>query len=128
MIENFVYKKTILSGVVTDVAVPSFFNIVKRPDGVPQIISTNTCLFKMAKNNGFQTHFYSSQAQDQLAQLKSYICTKWIDDYVDGTSVTKDIDKPVLDTFLLDKIEDIDFSKPNFIALNLSSAIFYLWD
>lgn len=71
----------------------------------------------MAKNNGFQTHFYSSQAQDQLAQLKSYICTKWIDDYVDGTSVTKDIDEPALDTFLLDKIEDIDFSKPNFIAL-----------
>lgn len=115
--ENFVYKKGIASGVVTDVAVPSFFNIIKRPDGVPQIISTNTCLFKMAKNNGFQTHFYSSQAQDQLAQLKSYICTKWIDDYVDGTSVTKDIDKPALDTFLLDKIEEVDFSKPSFVAL-----------
>ncbi|RXK07182.1 phosphoethanolamine transferase [Halarcobacter bivalviorum] len=115
--ENFVYKKGIASGVVTDVAVPSFFNIIKRPDGVPQIISTNTCLFKMAKNNGFQTYFYSSQAQDQLAQLKSYICTKWIDDYVDGTSVTKDIDKPALDTFLLDKIEQVDFSKPSFVAL-----------
>ncbi len=115
--ENFIYKKGIASGVVTDVAVPSFFNIIKRPDSVPQIISTNTCLFKMAKNNGFQTYFYSSQAQNQLAQLKSYICTKWIDDYVDGTSITKDVDKPTLDTFLLDKIENIDFSKPSFVAL-----------
>ncbi len=115
--DNFIYKKGIASGVVTDVAVPSFFNIIKKPDGVPQIISTNTCLFKMAKNNGFQTYFYSSQAQDQLAQLKSYICTKWIDDYVDGTSVTKDIDTPALDTFLINKIDSIDFSKPSFIAL-----------
>ncbi len=115
--ENFVYKKGIASGVVTDVAVPSFFNIIKRPDGVPQIISTNTCLFKMAKNNGFKTHFYSSQAQGQLAQLKSYICTKWIDDYIDGTSVTKDIDTPALDQFLLDKIDNMNFSEPTFIAL-----------
>ncbi len=115
--ENFIYKKGIASGVVTDVAVPSFFNIIKRPDGVPQIISTNTCLFKMAKNNGFKTHFYSSQAQDQLAQLKSYICTKWIDDYIDGTSVTKDIDTPALDTFLLDRIDEVDLSEPTFIAL-----------
>lgn len=115
--ENFVYKKGIASGVVTDVAVPSFFNIIKRPDGVPQIISTNTCLFKMAKNNGFQTYFYSSQAQDQLAHLKNYLCMSNIDKYTDGTSITKDIDKPALDTFLINKIEDIDFSKPSFVAL-----------
>lgn len=115
--DNFIYKQGIASGVVTDVAVPSFFNMIKRPDGVPQIISTNTCLFKLAKNNGFKTYFYSSQAQDQLAQLKSYMCTKWIDNYSDGTSVTHDIDTPALDQFLLDKIDTIDFSKPSFIAL-----------
>ncbi len=115
--ENFVYKKGIAAGVVTDVSVPSFFNIIKRPDGVPQIVSTNTCLFKMAKNNGFQTYFYSSQAQNQLSQLKSYICTKWIDTYASGTSVTNSINKPALDKFLLEKIEEIDFSKPSFVAL-----------
>ncbi|RXJ55311.1 phosphoethanolamine transferase [Candidatus Marinarcus aquaticus] len=115
--EHFIYKQGIASGVVTDVAVPSFFNIIKRPDGVPQIISTNTCLFKMAKNNGFQTYFYSSQAQDQLAQLKSYMCTKWIDNYKDGTTVTHSIDTPALDQFLIDQIDTIDFSKPTFLAL-----------
>ncbi len=115
--KNFIYKKAIASGVVTDVAVPSFFNIIKRPDGVPQIISTNTCLFKMAKNNGFSTCFYSSQAQDQLAQLKSYLCTNWIDNYLDGTSRTKDVDKPALDKFLIDKIDKVDFSKPVFLAM-----------
>ncbi len=116
--KNFLYKKAIASGVVTDVAIPSFFNMIKRPDGVPQIITTNTCLFKMAKGNGFKTHFYSAQAQDQLSQLKSYLCPKWIDSYVDGTSVTKDIDTPALDEFLLSTIDKIDFKQSNFIVLH----------
>ncbi|AXH15528.1 hypothetical protein CP985_14840 [Malaciobacter mytili LMG 24559] len=120
--ENFIYKKGISSGVVTDVGIPSFFNIIKEPDGVPQIISTNTCLFKMAKNNGFETYFYSAQAQGQLAQLKSYLCTKWIDKYEDGTTITKDIDTPTKDQFLVDKIDSVDFEKPTFLTLHYRSA------
>lgn len=115
--ENFLYKKGIGSGVVTDVAVPSFFNIIKKPDGVPQILSTNTCLFKMAKENGFKTYFYSSHSQEQLSHLKNYLCMKWIDDYADGTTLTKDSKLPALDYFLTDMIENIDFNKSNFIAL-----------
>ncbi|MFV0563244.1 phosphoethanolamine transferase [Malaciobacter mytili] len=120
--ENFIYKKGISSGVVTDVGIPSFFNIIKRPDGVPQIISTNTCLFKMAKNNGFETYFYSAQAQGQLAQLKSYICTKWIDKYEDGTTIAKEIDTPTRDEFLIDKIDSVSFEKPTFLTLHYRSA------
>lgn len=115
---DFLYKRCISDGVVTDVSIPSFFNMIKRPDGVPQIISTNTCLFKMASNNGFTTHFYSAQAQDQLAQLKSYLCPKYIDNYIDGTAETKDVDTPALDRFLLGTIDKIDFSKSNFIVLH----------
>ncbi|MCD6172254.1 MAG: sulfatase-like hydrolase/transferase [Sulfurimonas sp.] len=115
---DFLYKRCISDGVVTDVSIPSFFNMIKKPDGVPQIISTNTCLFKMASNNGFTTHFYSAQAQDQLAQLKSYLCPKYIDNYIDGTAETKDVDTPALDRFLLGTIDKIDFSKSNFIVLH----------
>ena len=64
---NFLYKKSIAGGVVTDVSIPSFFNMIKRPDGVPQIITTNTCLFKMAKLNGFNTYFYSSQSRSIIS-------------------------------------------------------------
>jgi len=116
--KNFLYKKAIASGVVTDVSIPSFFNMIKKPDGTPQILTTNTCLFKMAKNNGFNTQYYSAQAQDQLAQLKSYLCLKWIDSYVDGTAKTKDVDKPALDEFLLETIDKIDFSHPSFTVLH----------
>ena len=116
--QDFVYKKGIASGVVTDVAIPSFFNMIKKPDGVPQIISTNTCLFKMASNNGFETYFYSAQSQNQLEQLKGYLCTSSIDNYVDGTSKTKDTEVPALDMFLVDMIDTIDFNKSNFIVLH----------
>ena len=116
--KNFIYKDAISSGVVTDVGIPNFFNMIKQPDGVPQAISQNTCMFKMAKENGFQTYFYSAQAQDQLAQLKSYLCTNFIDDYFDGTNLTKDTGTPAFDEYLITKIDDIDFSKPSFIALH----------
>lgn len=115
---KFIYKKGIASGVVTDVSIPSFFNMIKRPDGVPQIITTNTCLFKMAKQNGFTTHFYSAQAQDQLSQLKSYLCLSSIDQYVDGTSVTKDVDTPALDEFLINSLDKVNFEKSNFLVLH----------
>ncbi len=114
---GFFYRKAIASGVVTDVAVPSFFNMIKRPDGVPQILSTNTCLFKMAKENGFATSFFSSHSQSQLSHLKNYLCMKWIDDYRDGTTVSGDVRKPALDHFLIDVIDRVDFSKPNFLVL-----------
>ena len=115
---NFIYRKAISSGVVTDVAIPSFFNMIKKPDGVPQILSTNTCLFKMASDNGFNTHFYSAQAQDQLSHLKGYLCPKWINNYIDGTSVTNDVDTPALDMFLVDTIDKVDFTKSNFLVLH----------
>ena len=97
--KNFIYKDAISSGVVTDVGIPNFFNMIKQPDGVPQAISQNTCMFKMAKENGFQTYFYSAQAQDQLAQLKSYLCTNFIDDYFDGTNLTKDTGTAAFDEY-----------------------------
>jgi len=115
---NFIYKKAIASGVVTDVSIPSFFNMIKKPDGVPQIISTNTCLFKMASKNGFETYFYSAQAQDQLAQLKGYLCPSYIDNYIDGTAKTKDVNTAALDMFLVETIDKIDFKKSNFIVLH----------
>ena len=45
--KNFIYKDAISSGVVTDVGIPNFFNMIKQPDGVPQAISQNTCIFKI---------------------------------------------------------------------------------
>ena len=54
---------------------------------------------------GNYTYFDSAQAQDQLAQLKSYLCTNFIDDYFEGTNLTKDTGIPVFDEYLIKKID-----------------------
>ncbi len=82
-----------------------------------QSLKILVCL-KWQKKMVFKHIFYSAQAQDQLAQLKSYLCTNFIDDYFDGTSLTKDKGTPTLDENLISKIDDIDFSKPSFITLH----------
>ncbi len=115
---DFSYKKALSVGVYTDVSLPYFFNIVPRPDGVAQILSTNTCLFRLAKENGFGTAFHSAQCRDGLSNIKSYLCTRWIDRYSDGTTETGDIKKDALDDALLKHLETADFSKPQFLVLH----------
>ena len=116
--KNFLYQIAFPSGVKTDVSLPSFFNMLYEPDSTPQIISTNTCLFKMAKLNGFETYFYSAQSKDSMSNIKSYLCTKWMDHYTDGTEDTHEFKGSALDMFLVKKMDTIDFSKPNFIVLH----------
>ncbi|OCL95560.1 MULTISPECIES: phosphoethanolamine transferase [Arcobacteraceae] len=119
---NFIYKKAISSGVMTSVSIPSFFNMLEKPDSTPQIFSHNTCLFKMAKNNGFNTYFYSSQAREQLKEIKNFLCTKNIDILEDGTSYTNDVSKSALDETLLERINAVDFTKNNFLVLNFRAS------
>ena len=114
---NFIYKKAISSGVLTDISIPSFFNMIYKPDVIPQILSSNTCLFKMAKENGFNTYFYSSQSQEELKGIKSYICTRHIDILRDGSYFTNNRDISSLDENLSDNLDEIDFSKPSLITL-----------
>jgi len=116
--KNFFYQIAFSSGVMTDVSLPSFFNMLYQPDSTPQIISTNTCLFKMAKLNGFETHFYSAQPRDGLSYIKSYLCTKWIDHYSDGTDFTGGLKKSALDIVLIDSLNNVDLNRSNFIVLH----------
>lgn len=106
------------SGIVTDVALPSFFNILYKPDSTEQILSANTCLFKMAKENGFETYFYSAQSRIGLAYIKSYMCLNSVEHYLDGTHETQEKKKNALDGVLVERLDLIDFSKPSFIVLH----------
>ena len=115
---HFFYEKAFSSGSMTDISLPSFFNLLYQPDSTEQIVSTNTCLFKMAKNNGFTTYFYSAQSRDWLKYITCYLCPQWIDYYSDGEEVTKNIKKGTYDKFLLQKLDSIDMTKPSFIVLH----------
>jgi len=106
------------SGIVTDVALPSFFNMLYQPDSTEQILSMNTCLFKMAKDNGFETYLYSAQSRIGLAYIKSYMCLNSVEHYLDGTHDTNEMKKNALDQVLLDRLDLVDFTKPSFIVLH----------
>lgn len=116
--ENFTYQIAFASGVMTDISLPSFFNMLYRPDSIEQIVSANTCLFKMAKENGFETHFYSAQSSDGLSNIKSYLCPKWIDNYFDSSKTTRDAHKDALDITLVEALDEVDFTKQNFVVLH----------
>lgn len=115
---GFLYRKGISSGVYTDVSLPSFFNMIYRPDGMSQILSTNTCLFKLAKENGFATSFQSAQSSDGLSNIKGYLCMRWIDRFADSSSITGDLYKNILDNQLPDYLKAVDLGRPSFAVLH----------
>lgn len=117
--ENFYYSQAYSAGVCTDVSIPSMINIIEKPDGLPQIISTNTCLFALAKNNGFKTTFYSAQSSEGLKHIKGYLCMGSIDEVLDSTSAKKkQVDDNAYDEVLIERLEKVDFTQSNFLVLH----------
>ena len=118
-IDGFFAMPALAGGVCTDVAIPAFMNMIAEPDSTPQIVSTNTCLFKMAKFNGFKTSFLSTQSPEGLKQIKSYLCLGFADNVMDSTGGGVEmVDGNVYDDELLERIKQIDFSQPNFLVLH----------
>ncbi|MEZ0391834.1 MAG: sulfatase-like hydrolase/transferase, partial [Pseudobdellovibrionaceae bacterium] len=115
-----VIRKGIAGGVATDVAIPLFINNFQSVDPMAAILSQQRCLFKLAKENGFQTHFYSAQAEGDLKHIVNYLCLPHIDQLKigPGKSLMEDIDKRYYDDILLTDLERVDFSKPNFVLLH----------
>lgn len=115
-----VYRKAISGGVCTDVAIPMFINNYQNTSPMSTILSQEQCLFKLAKNNGFETHFYSAQAEGDLKHIVNYICTAAIDHMKigPGISLIEDSEKRYYDDILLKDLEKVDFAKPQFLVLH----------
>jgi glucan phosphoethanolaminetransferase (alkaline phosphatase superfamily) len=80
---NFVSKKAISSGVITLVSTNMFFNVQREPDNIDHLISRETDLFMLAKNNGFSTAYFSAQAENLMTGISS--------NYVDEVVTKEDI-------------------------------------
>ena len=92
--ENFSYFRGIASGVSTDVALALFMNNTYGVRGSEDVIKGERCLFKLAKESGFTTHFYSTQSKQQLRYVINSICPSFIDDYKDLYILDPEIDDP----------------------------------
>lgn len=77
---NFYFTKGISSGVSTDVSVAFFLNLGFGAAGSVKTSKGDHCLFKLAKNQGYRTHFLSIQSDDQLRYIAPFLCTAYMDD------------------------------------------------
>ena len=118
---SFYYKKGISSGVSTDIAVAMLMNSTYGLKGSEDILTGNNCLFKLAKDNQFNTHFYSSQSQQQLRYLVNSLCLSSVDHYKSLEDIEPHIENSnaANDHKLIDLIPvlDTNFSQ-NFIILH----------
>ena len=117
---DFSYYKGISSGVSTDVAVALFMNNAFGLSGIKKIIKGDQCLFKLAKDSEFNTHFYSSQSQQQLRYITNSICTNYIDHYKSLDDLNSELDNPnkADDKILYDDLDDVLKLKQQFVILH----------
>jgi len=119
---QFLFRKAYASGVLTDVSLPSLINLIEQPDGTEQIIRGHTNLFRMAKANGFITHFISAQSNDDLKFVKSYLFPASIDKYFTADSPGNNGPEKNYDSVLLEQLRKINLDKSNFIVLQQTGS------
>jgi glucan phosphoethanolaminetransferase (alkaline phosphatase superfamily) len=77
--DGFFFKKVYSGGTMTKVSISTLINRLKYPNGLPQIAEENNCLFRLAKENRFNTYLFSAQSSFHLQMLRDMICPKYID-------------------------------------------------
>ena len=89
--KNFFYKKLYSGGTMTKVSVSTLINRLKYPNGLAQISSEDNCLFRLAKENHFNTYFLSAQSTSQLQIIRDMMCPKYIDTLIDRDAMGEHI-------------------------------------
>jgi len=111
-------RKGVPLGPCTSVSLPSFYNMIRHPVGIKQMLSAQTNLFRMAKQNGFETSFISVQSRDALSYIKSYLMPAYIDHYMDSKDFGMGTYEAGSEQNLLSYLRRVSFSKPQFLVLH----------
>lgn len=69
------------AGVSTDISVAFFMNLGFGKAGSLKAAKGKHCLLKLARDNGFKTHFWSTQSKQQLRYIAPYICHSSLDSF-----------------------------------------------
>ncbi|MGD9709204.1 MAG: phosphoethanolamine transferase [Halothiobacillaceae bacterium] len=110
---------SISAAVSTRVSIPMLMNIQYEPDNLGHISLRETPLFKLAKKNGYQTAFISTQKMDGIS---SALSGSDIDYWIEQRDMGKypgQYDERLIHAL---KNTPIDWSKPSFIVLNQRAA------
>jgi glucan phosphoethanolaminetransferase (alkaline phosphatase superfamily) len=106
---NFFHTIALSSGVSTDISVAFFLNLGYGEAGGLRAAKGEHCLFKLAKETGFSTHFLSVQSSEQLRYIAPYLCTAYLDDYrsLENISPATVNDQAAFDQDLLPKLNEL---------------------
>lgn len=108
----FQCTRAISAGVNTPVSINSFFNNKREPENMKIISKNNVNILALAKKNGYIVHWYSTQ-EETGGNITSVIQN------AHQIKTRQNYTEPVLDDVLIQELDNIDFSKKNFIVLHL---------
>lgn len=118
---NFIYRRGISSGVSTDVSVAMIMNLTYGLNANKDILSGKQCIFNLAQKQNFETHFYSSQSEQQLRYITNSICLGKISNYKSLDHLDPDIEdhNAADDKILIEQLKkNMDESKSQFFVLH----------
>lgn len=115
---GFVYSTAISGAVSTHSSLPIFFNMMKEPGNIQKLEIEDTNLFRMAKENGFKTYFYSAYDMKQT----NLIGVRYIDEIVTSEHNPRKFKRKKED-LLLKMFKKLDLKNgKNFVVLNFKSV------
>ncbi|VGM94889.1 Phosphoethanolamine transferase eptB [uncultured Avibacterium sp.] len=113
-----IVKETYSAGLLTAIALPSLFNAIEYPNGLSQISKGTTNLFRLAKQQGYQTYFYTAQSQEDM-DLLNLLGKTWIDELKYPTDLGFGFKQHMSDRELLPLLKKINLQEGNnFIILH----------
>ena len=116
--DDFYAGIAISGGVSTHASLPLFFNMVKEPGNIRKLTNYTTNLFKMAKENGYKTYFYSAYDMKQT----NLIGVPYIDKMITSESNRRRF-KSEKEDYLVELFKQIDLKDgKNFVVLNFRST------
>lgn len=117
---NFFYLPALSSAVSTRVSLTLFFNAIYEPNNTAQISKMDTALFRLAKQQGFDTHYITTQKN--AGGLTYAFSLGDIDTWKENKHLL-DYEGEYDDRLLLElKSMDLDYDKPQFITLHMRST------
>ncbi|MBD5405075.1 phosphoethanolamine transferase [bacterium] len=115
--KNFVFKDSMSISVSTLTSLSMFFNFQKEAENYRVLYKKDANLFKMAKEQGFQTLMYSPQANKTFANVGM----EYIDKFVYRNEATKQY-KQKGDEYGLELLKTTKLKDKNFIVVQTRAA------
>ncbi len=112
-------RRGVSGGVSTDVSIPMLIHATSGMNAASHVASQDRCLFKLAKENGFQTAFISVQNQENLQHITNFFCNTYLDYFKVGDNARAVNGEPTaLDGELLSEIQALSWKNPQFVILH----------